>query len=338
MMVLCIFSLGCSESKKEVKAVVEEFPNYIFHLLTLGKIVPEDSEYISLYKEAISQKDQAFLNANRKLISWEDGSAGPLTSFFVFIPGYINFQSQGEITEYFDLLSKTVKTGNCEVFTRKYELYFNKMSIMFGNLDIKSKIRLVKKYSNVVTRLGRIYKNYYRIYHMTVWPQEKEKLEKTAKLINIEFQRRDLITVWENMVGLQFKTNDYQIVLFSANRNGPSANSLGYERNAFYYGQDVDHMVKFISHEVGTHLLIDDMWQVLQMNRFEYLDVYKAYENLAEFYNGRFIYDGAPMNMNDYDLKKYYQIYNDLYNSNQNITHKDLMIKGLEIYTSKKEG
>ena len=30
--------------------MVEEFPNYIFHLQALGQIIPEDREYLSLYK------------------------------------------------------------------------------------------------------------------------------------------------------------------------------------------------------------------------------------------------------------------------------------------------
>jgi hypothetical protein len=70
----------------------------------------------------------------------------------------------------------------------------------------------------------------------------------------------------------------------------------------------------------------------MQMNRFEYSDGYKAYENMAEFYNVKFIFKGQPLY--GYDVKKYYQIYTDLYDSNQNISPTDLMVKGLEIFTA----
>lgn len=334
VLALCIFSSSYSESKKEVKAVVEEFPNYIFHLLTLGKIVPEDSEYLSLYKDSISKKDQEYLYGNRNFLSWGDGSTGSLTPFFVFIPGYLNFQTQKEINEYFDLLSKTLKTGNFDVFISKYEAYFNRIKLMFGDWDIKLNLQLIMKYSNVVTRLSKIYKKNYQIYHLKVWPQEKEKLEKRAKIINTELQERDLINFWEKLFGMKFKTDVYQIVLFSANQKGPNANSLGYDRNAFYYNQDIKSMVQFISHEVGTHLLIDDLYKILKMNRFEYIDVYKAYENLVEFYNAKYLFDEKPLI--GYDIEKYYKIYNDLYNLNKGINHKDLLIKVLEIYTTQK--
>jgi hypothetical protein len=332
LIMLCLFSTGYSESKKEIKAVVEEFPNYIFHLQTLGGIVPADSEYISLYKDSMPKKDQIYLNEHRSLLNWGDGSTGPLTAFFMFLPAYINFQSPMEFNEYFDSLSKALQNRDINRFIQKYNCFLKKREVMFGPRDIKSDLQSIIQYADVVTQIGEIYKNNFQTYHLNVWPQEQEKLGKSAKVINSELQKYDLINNWEKLTGVRFKTNEYQIVLFSANKNGPNANSLGYDRNAFYYDRDTQTMVQFISHEVGTHLLIDVFNQVMQMNRFEYSDVYKAYENMAEFYNVKFIFKGQPLY--GYDVKKYYQIYTDLYDSNQNISPTDLMIKGLEVYTA----
>ncbi|HBE80847.1 MAG TPA: hypothetical protein DDW65_24135 [Firmicutes bacterium] len=98
LMMLCLFTTGYSESKKEIKAVVEEFPNYIFHLQTLGGIVPADSEYISLYKDSMSKKDQIYLNEHRSLLNWGDGSTGPLTVFLCFYPHILIFNRQWSLT------------------------------------------------------------------------------------------------------------------------------------------------------------------------------------------------------------------------------------------------
>lgn len=313
--------------------MVEEIPNYIFHLQALGQIIPEDREYLSLYKDSL-KNDQTYLNKYRSLLAWGDGSAGPLTAFFIFIPSYIDFQSQREFNEYFDLLSEALHNKCFRMFIQKYDSYFRSLEIMFGPRDIGSDLQSIIQYSDAVTRIGEIYKKNFQTYHRNVWPKEKEKLEKAAAIINHELQQQDLINGWENLTGMKFKTSDYQIVLLTANKRGPNANSLGYDRNTFYYQQDIPEMVQFISHEVGTHLLIDVINQVLQMNRFEYADIYKAFENMAEFYNVKFISKGMPLY--GYDVEKYYTIYNSIYNANHSITPTHLLIEGLEIYAATK--
>ncbi len=74
--------------------------------------------------------------------------------------------------------------------------------------------------------------------------------------------------------------------------------------------------------------MIDGFNQILQMNRFEYADVYTAFENMAEFYNVKFISKGIPLY--GYHVEKYYTIYTGIYNANPNITPTHLLIRGLE--------
>jgi hypothetical protein len=312
-MILCLlnacntFKASFNEKEKEIKAVVEEVPNYLFHLMTLGGIVPEDSGYILLYNNSISAKDQKYLNEHRNLLAWGDGNTGPLTIAFFFIPGYINFQSQSYFNEYIDSLTNVLKNNDFNIFTGKYSTYIAKMELLFGSIDMNGYLQSLIPYSNVVYEIGEIYKNNFQAYHLNVWPNEKRKIEIVANSLNIELKKHDLIRRWEDLIGKKFKTADYQIVLFSANKNGPNANSLGYERNTFYYGQDIDFMIQFISHEVGTHLLIEYLHQIAQGNQFEFSDVYSAYENLAEFYNVELILKGKPLI--GYDVEKYYGIF-----------------------------
>ena len=331
----CSLNSCCSnrqypENKKEVIAIVEEVPNYIFHLLTLGKIVPEDNEYISLYGDSITIEDQTYLYEHRNLLAWGDGNIGPITHFFLFIPGYIGFQSQAKFNEYFDLLSNVLENDGIDIFIEKYDSYFKKIEIMFGPLDMRSYFQPIMQYASEVSAIGRIYKNNFGSYLLNVWPREKEKLDKAAGVINSELQKLDLISQWEKLTKLKFKTNEYQIVLFTGNKNGPNANSLGYDRNTFYYDLSPHVLVQLISHEVGTHILIDDFSRVAKIGRFEYSDVYMAYENLAEFYTVKFIYGEKPLI--GYDVETYYQIFTGIYNSNKKISSVDLLIKGLEVY------
>ena len=337
ILILCI-SQGVvyGETQKEVKATVEVIPNYIFHLLTLGGIVPEDPEYIALYGESISKEDKAYLFEHRKLLAWADGNTAPLIHYFLFIPA--NFRSQNEFNEYFDLLDNALKNNDCKAFLQKYESYFKKANWMSDNTDMvemKLHIQSIIPYTQEVAEIGKIFKNNFQSYHSSIWQIEKEKLEKTVQIINNELPKLDLIGSWEKLTGLTFKTDIFEIVLFSPNKNGPSANSLSYDRDAFYHGIDTDYLLQFICHEVGTHILIKSFVEIWQMNRFEFQDIYLAYENTAEFYTAKFILKREPKI--GYEVEKYYQVLDDIYNSNPDINPTNLIIKGIEAYDAQKK-
>ena len=316
-------------NQKEVKATVEVIPNYIFHLLTLGGIVPEDPEYIALYGESISKEDKEYLFEHKNLLVWVDGNTAPLIPFFLFIPA--NFTSQNEFNEYFDLLYKALKSNECKAFAQKYEYYFKKNNWVSDSTDLEEvalQLQSILPYTHEVAELGKIFKNNFQTYHSNIWEKEKEKLEKTAQILNNELLKLDLIGSWEKLTGLTFKTDIFEIVLFSANQNGPSANSLSYDRDAFYHGSDTDFLLQFICHEVGTHILSKSLLEIWQMNRFEFQDMYFAYENTAEFYTAKHILKRKPII--GYDVEKYYQVLDGIYNSNPHISPTNLMIEGIE--------
>jgi hypothetical protein len=332
-----------SEMNKEIKVVVEEVPNYIFHLMTLGKIVPEDSEYISLYQNSISAKDQQYLHEQRELLAWANGNTGLLTVPFFFIPAYINFQSQKDFHEYFDVLNYALQHNDFQLFVSKYYSDLKKMELMFGSINWDAYLQSCVPYLQTVYEISEIYKRNFQTYHEEVWPKEKMKMQQVANSLNAKLKNQNLITRWETLIGTEFKTDDYQIILFSSNKHGPNANSLGYERNTFYYGNDIDFIIQFISHEVGTHLLIETFHDVINLantqskTQFEFSQVYGAYENLAEFYSIELILGGEPLIGMNFDVKTYYQIFKNIYEQDKNISPKDLMIKGLEIYTAQNE-
>ena len=322
--------------RKEVNAVVEAIPNYIFHLFTLGGIVADDSEYIAMYGESISKEDRDYLFEHKNLLAWADGNTAPLIHFFLFIPA--NFTSQNEFNEYFDFLDNTLKNNECKAFVQKYDSYLKKVNWMSDSVDMAEMelyLQSIIQYTHEVEEIGKIFKNNFQTYYSNIWKTEKEKLEKTAQIINGKLQKHDFIAHWEKLTGLAFKTEKFEIVLFSSNKNGPSANSLSYDRDAFYYGLDTDDLLQFICHEVGTHILITSFVEIMQMNRFEFQDIYSAYENTAEFYTAKHVLKKEPII--GYDVEKYYQILDKIYNLNPDITPTNLMIKGIETYNAQKK-
>lgn len=323
------FSLDSSE--KQIIAVVEKCPNYIFHLMAIAK-VGFDGEYANTYKDSVLPEDIACIKEHKNLLSFGPGSGGELVQVMIFFPSYINLKSADAFKEYFSLLDMGFQTSNFQPFFEKYTSYKERLDIwtwnpMFNEEYLKSII----KYRKIITDLGKIYLRNYATYEEKVGDKEKTKLDKVALKINNYFKDKDLISKWEILTGKKFKFNNYYIVLCSAAKNGPDANSLGYDRNVFYHDKLFDHMTQSISHEVGTHILVDEFKEIISMNKFDLNVLYWAYENLAKFYNTIIL-----KNKNlKYDMphdKEYLKIYNELYNKNRDITPKDILVKGIESF------
>src|SRR5512142_270008 len=93
--------IGFDAPAKKIVLVAHEFPNYVFHLLTLGGVVP-DPEYVRRYGSTLPEADRLYLESNRKNLAWADGGMGALAPAFLFGPAYINPRTRDNVDEYFD--------------------------------------------------------------------------------------------------------------------------------------------------------------------------------------------------------------------------------------------
>lgn len=343
-LVFCLFiavvSLSVSaEPSKKITVVVEEGPNYIYHLMGVAK-VGFDSDYADIYKDTVEPEDKEYLKNHKNLLTNVECHGGELVYMMIFFPNYISLESKSDFVEYFNLLNEGFKTNNFSKFLQKYALFIEKLKEwpavqVNGEYGIKEDyLKSFSEYKDVINELGQIYVRNYETYDKKVWPAEKLKMDKVAKELNDYLKDKNIISRWEKVTGETFKFNEYQIVLCSAIKNGPNANSLGYERNIFYSGLSFDFLTQFISHETGTHILMDSYGEVDKLGKYDFDDLYKAMELRARFYNT------IVLNTNDiYNIyskgnlcAKYMKIYGDIYNKNKNISPKDLLIQGLETY------
>ena len=319
---------------KDVVCVVERFANYVFHLLAVAKI-SYDSEYADMYRDAVIHEDLEYLEKQRSRLQWGRGKVGDFTPMFMFIPVYINLYSEDELAEYFSFIDQGIETRDSEATLRHYGDYFERLKLWILPEDFENDLyKPLIEHREVIRQLGEIYKRNYPEYIKKVWPKERKKVEGVAQKLNSRLKEEDLITKWEKLTGMEFKFPRYEIVLVSAAKNGPSANSLGYERNLFYADPRVEHMVKFISHEVGTHILCD-LFKEAQSRGIDYMIIYKAYECLSMFYNKMF-YPEKEYNWS-YDEETFLPIYKQIYDENLGITASELFNWGLEMYLEKKE-
>ncbi len=198
---------------------------------------------------------------------------------------YLSLGSREAIAEYFGLLDQSLCAADPGPFLSRYRSAFENLDQWtFHGVD-RWLLSLVP-YREAIARLGAVYERNFERYQRDVWPRERPALEEVAAFINGHYAGRDVIAHWESLTGLTWKFDRYEIVLCAAIKGGPNANSLGYERNLFYGGSDRVWMTQFVSHEVGTHILVDIGSEVMALGRYDYDYVYRALENLARFYNG----------------------------------------------------
>lgn len=352
ILILLIFTLlgstlmGCSRDNTDIlqtkenhaylEVLVEGFPNYVFHLYSVAGIGYEN-EYGAVYKETVKKDDREYLSQNKELLGFANGRFGSLAPAFLFVPLYINPKSKEEVKEYFRLLNQALEKEEYSVFIDKYSEKLNNINEHWVPFNAKEYLQEITQFKEVVKRISDIYVNNYDNYIERVWSVEKEKLiSKREKLIK-EIDEYNLIEKWQEATGKSFKYSVYQIVLCSANESGANAVSVAYERNHFYYEPNtkINHLVEYISHEVGTHLLFDTFKKVMSSGKYEYSLVYKAYESLAAFYNNKIIFSNRDLSVDfdDYDEVHFFEIYNQIHKNTPDISLEELLVKGIEEYS-----
>lgn len=115
--------------------------------------------------------------------------------------------------------------------------------------------------------------DYTDIYEATVPADDLETLRKYGSRTNFGLgsgHGGDLPGLLVFETGFTWKYPSYEIVLCSALKDGPQANSLGYERNTFYHDYDLGWTTDFISHEVGTHIMMKIMVAEAALGKHEY--------------------------------------------------------------------
>lgn len=318
---------------KIVKAVVETGSNYVFHLMAVARN-GFDSEYAARYRGSVNVADILALEQNRRDLSFRDGGTGNLTYLMLFFPCYLNLETTTALEEYVALLNKGLAKGDCAEFMLRYQDAFDRQREWTHSVDGEWVMQRHLRYRDVIVRLGEAYIRNLQSYLSQVWPIESEGMYRVADELNDYLDQADLIGRWEALVGIEFRIHPYEIVLCSAIKNGPSANSLGYERNVFYSGDDMDYMRKFISHEVGTHILFP-MLKNLSEGRDPSLS-YKAFESLARFYNSLVLQTSDLYPMGPfYDADTFFRIYESIYRSRPTISPAELAIEGLSRYSQR---
>lgn len=313
--------------KKKVVINIEKGANYFFHVQAVSKINYE-SKYAEVYKKSVYKKDIKYLKDNEALFLFGNGqSLSIFTVLFLFLPSMLNLNNFNKINSYFDNLCYSLKEKEVLSFIKGYEKEINKVEKLHNKYRkvFKNKMNIViDNYFDEILNLVKIYKRNYQFYNQKVWPEEKLKMIKKAEELENKLRKINIIGEFEKITGKKYKSSMFKVVLCSANKNGPDANDLGYDKNVHFYNRNIEAMIYMISHEIGIRILFP-MKNIINTKK-EYLD-YNALESLAEFYNCKILDRPQQKIFNRFKMIK---VYEKIYNNNPDISMEDLLKTGIE--------
>lgn len=281
------------ECSKPIAIIVPFGPNYLWHVLAVARI-GYDSDYAERYLHTIAAEDRACLQKNEKLLSFGYGEGGALSGFFTALPSWLGLETENDFAAYFDALDTAFQRGSLIPFVEAFtaaDWTDPFMAEVLTRPDLPSDVIVLRE---TAMRLGDVYLRHLGRYQRDVWPHAAAAMRIRMDELNGYFCRRDIIAEWERLLGIRFAADRYRICLCYANKNGPDYNSLGYSANLFYYDKPLPQTIHFLSHEVGTHLLIGLYYDLAWANTYEHQQLYSAYECLAMFYN-RLIMGGETL-------------------------------------------
>ncbi len=243
-------SLVPESSEKPIKAVLEFYPNYAGHLLGVAQI-GYDSDYADRYQSTIQADDLKYLKDHADLLAWSDDDEGILSYFFLTFPGFINPETKDELAVYLTDLNSAIAAKSFDNFAEKYAEPISKLDRWTGFNSSGT----LYTYGEEIQMLSRILMNNYDRFKEKVWPIEKKKVAHCARLLNSTFADMDLIHLWESITGIAYDAPDYQVSLSMGMENGPTAKSMGYQKDWYYFDENPDRMIQKVCQEAGARIL-----------------------------------------------------------------------------------
>lgn len=288
-------------------------PNFLWHMLAMGK-VGYNSEYTEKFHSTIANRAYELLDQHRALLKFGEGEGGELAAFFTMFPAFLPLSTREDLAAYFAALDRALLTKSLDPLIGAFPRANWSDHLLSHDIKTYQFSSNSNQLAATARDLGEAYLNCVEAYQAEVWPIALSALQQRAGELTEHFCQRDYIAQWEDLLGMSFAAPLYDITLCYANKNGPDYNSLGYGGNLIYYDKPLEKTYQFISHEIGTHLMIDTFLKLSQEPGIDFRRLYAAYETLAMFFNRQLLAISElayqiPQFDDKRHLKKYEQVY-----------------------------
>jgi hypothetical protein len=288
-------------------------PNFLWHMLAVAKI-GYDSDYSDKWRHTISEQDLLLLQSHRPLLKFGEGSGGALSAFFAMLPAWLPLETQSDLRNYFTALDRTLQARSLQPIADSFpqaDWTDRFLREDLAHWDFPDDTSFLRSASSDIASM---YLRHFDRYLTDIWPTALPSLESRARQLQEHFDRTDYIAAWENLLGLTFASPQYEMVVCFANKTGPDFNSLGYSGNLCYYDKPFDKTWQFVSHEIGTHLMIDSLFRLSAEPGIDFRKLYAAFETLAMFFNRRLLkVDQLAYQIPQFDDTRHLELYDRIY-------------------------
>jgi hypothetical protein len=316
-------------STKRIVAEARFCPNYIFHLLAVAGVGFE-SDYAQRYSGSVFAADREFVVTHRKLLTFGSGSGGELCDAVIFLPIYFDLEHPEQLGRYYDVLCAALRNDDVSDFMRAYAARLADLERTWVKVNAED-VRSLSVHADALTEIGQIMARNVASYRADIWPSESARMGKIADKVNTYVSKYDLISRWERLTSRPFLFDQYTILLCSAIKNGPNANSIGYDLNVFYSDSDFDWMCQFISHEIGTHLLIRDFRAASEQPGISWKTLYAANESLARYLNCRVLGESeVTYRLDQFHAERFSAIFDSIYSHKPDVDFKWLLLEAVK--------
>lgn len=313
---------------KPVVFTAPAVPNFLWHVLAVAGI-GYNSDYADTYQHTIASADLDYLIACRSQLSFAEGEGGDLAGLFTALPAWLLLSDPDRLELYFTTLDTALRDGSLTPFVDSFPDANWSDRFMADALEHPAFPDDREALSGTARRLADVYLRSWDAYESEVWPDAELVLLRRAEELQHHFDQTDYIHRWEEMLAIPFAADRYEIALCFANRNGPDYNSLGYDSNLIYYDKPFTRTCQFVSHEIGTHLLIDLYLDRARAGEHGHRALYSAYETLAMFFNRRLLnVDKLAYEIPQFDDQRHLKLYEQHYRAG--ISPAELLAKILE--------
>lgn len=291
-----------------IKAVAHKNSNYIFHMLSVSKC-GYDNEYGSNLRGFHDEADLDVLRKYKKHITVSGGEhCGVLYDLLISRPA--SQYSKESFFKYLNaiknLFSKRKPRQNFRLFQDIYVHAFNNLGVPINEKNHEDLYKSYLDFINPIIEIIDVILSNYGIYEKTIWPKFETRLKEYCISLNSALSEINLIGSWQQQLGVIYKHDIFEAVICNSIENGPQAIDISQTKDVFLINNNIEELVKLISHEFGIYLLKEALSGT---DAFKNFSNYEAVESLAEYHNQIICGGYEAFDWKQANIDKYFLIY-----------------------------
>ncbi len=293
----------------KLKITISQPANYIYHMMSVSKVGYNNSygrKHESIHKE----KDLGILKESENELTVSGGEhCGMLYTLLVAKPASSNdlnslkryFESIIDLFSYNDHIRTAKKFNDLdnEYLDDGFESFEDAFSMC---------LEAFSSYTDQILSISEVMLSNIELYIKNIWQEENKILleykEKLSKVLEKEY---NLVSNWESQLNTSLQVENFEIVIVNSIVDGAQAIDISKSKDLFNINEDIKKIIGFISHEIGTFIILQSLPMSMRENLQEY---WLCIESLSTYHNQKVLYEDENLFAKN---NQYFEKFNEIY-------------------------